>query len=423
MLPIQALPFVPGHARGRVCIGADGANAQSIVVLTQAELTRLKVRPAGVILVGGALYAHPTLRLLSQGIPTVLLAAPAARDLSSGLALSLDGQTGRLSPAAESPAVAPPPTGPAPGRPLRTRDDVAIELRCSVTDARGAAAARAAGAAAIGLARSEYLYPADGRQPDAAFLTEACAAVCAAAAPLTVTFRLIDIAGDKRPPWLPDIPGLGGTLGLQGARLYAVEPVRSVYLAQLEALAALVDRYPLRVLLPYLVSDGEFERLQAEIRQRLPDVVPLGSMLETPAAALAVREFLERADFAALGMNDLMQCLFAADRYRPELCGYLDPYSPIIYRFLRLIAEQAGDALSRVQVNGLLAQLPGVLPVLIGLGYRAFSVDPVMLPWLAQRVRLTDSGAAAALAKALCDARRSAEVRALLGLSAAEMPS
>lgn len=423
MLPIQAIPFVPGHAHGRVCVGADGASTQSIVVLSQAELTRLKVRPAGVILLGGAPYAHPTLRLLSQGIPTVLLAAQAARGLAPGLELSLDGQTGRLSPAVERPAAAPLPLGPEAGRPVNTRDGVGIELRCSVTDSGGAAAARAAGAAAIGLARSEYLYPPDGQQPDSAFLTDACAAVCAAAAPLTVTFRLIDIAGDKRPPWLPDVPGLGGTLGLQGARLYAVEPVRSVYLAQLEALGALADRYPLRILLPYLVSVGELEALRAEIRQHLPDGVPLGSMIETPAAALAVREFLEEADFVALGMNDLMQCLFAADRYRPELSEYLDPYSPIIYRFLRLVAEQAGTALSRVQVNGLLAQLPGVLPVLIGLGYRAFSVDPVMLPWLAQRVRLTDTGAAAGLAQALCNARCSADVRTLLGLSAAEMPS
>lgn len=421
MQPIQALPFVPGYARGPVCIGAGHATAQSIVVLTQAELVRLRVRPAGVILVGGALYAHSTLRLLSQGIPTVLLTAEAANGLPPSLELSLDGQTGWLSPAPAG-EVAPPPAAPAPGQPVHTRDAVAIELRCSITDARGAAAARAAGAAAIGLARSEYLYPADGRQPDSAFLTEACAAVCEAAAPLNITFRLIDIAGDKRPPWLPDVPGLGGTLGLQGARLYAIEPVRSVYLAQLEALAVLAERYPLRVLLPYLVAVGEFERLRAEIRRHLPASVPLGSMLETPAAALAVQEFLDLADFAALGMNDLMQCLFAADRYRPELCGYLDPYSPILYRFLRLVATQAGAGLARVQVNGLLAQLPGVLPVLIGLGYRAFSVDPVMLPWLAQRVRQTETHAAAALADALCSARGSAEVRRRLGLATAEMP-
>lgn len=405
---------MPGHARGPVCIGAGSAGAQSIAVLTQAELTRLRVRPAGVILVGGALYAHPTLRLLSQGIPTVLLAAEAAAQLSPGLELSLDGQTGRLTADAEVAAAPPPPMRPEPGQPVHTRDGVAIELRCSVTDARGAAAALSAGATAIGLARSEYLYPADGRMPDTDYLIQACDALCAAAAPLPVTFRLIDIAGDKRPPWLPELPGLGGTLGLQGARLYGTEPVRSVYLAQIEALAALAGRYRLRILLPYLVAVEEFERLRTEIRQRVPSAVPIGSMLETPAAALAVREFLAVADFAALGLNDLMQCLFAADRYRPELCGYLDPYSPIIHRFLREVTALAGPDLGRVQVNGLLAQLPGVLPALIGLGYRAFSVDPVMLPWLAQTVRQTDTGAAAALADAVCAARCSTAVRALL---------
>lgn len=388
---------------------------EAIVLLTQAELTRLTTRPAGVILVDAALYAHPTLRLLSQGIPTVLLETATARLLTQGTELLLEGHTGRLLPAHHR--AYPDYQPPAPHRPgeaVASRDGVAIDLRCSVTDARGAAAARAAGAAAIGLARSEYLYPDDGRQPDVTFLTGACAAVCAAADPLAVTFRLIDIAGDKRPPWLPEIPELGGTLGLQGARLYGLEPVRSVYLAQIQALAAISQRYQLRVLLPYLVGVGELERLQAEIREHMPKAVPIGSMLETPAAALAVREFLELADFAALGMNDLMQCLFAADRYRPELCGYLDPYSPIIYRFLREVAVMAGADLCRVQVNGLLAQLPGVLPVLIGLGYRAFSVDPVMLPWLAQALRQTDTRMASELADAVCGAHRSNAVKSLL---------
>ncbi len=415
MKPIQATPFVPGLAYGRLFFGATAVTPADIVLLNQAELTWLSTRPAGVILVDAAVYAHPTLRLLSQGIPTILLDQAATAGLTQGTEVLLEGHTGRLLPANHwtRPDYRP-PDPPRPGAPVSTHDGVAIELRCSVSDARGAAAALAAGAAAIGLARSEYLYPEDGRQPDTAYLTDACAAVCQAAAPLSVTFRLIDIAGDKRPPWLPDIPGLGGTLGLQGARLYAMEPVRSVYLAQLDALAAIRERYPLRVLLPYLVALNELERLQAEIRAHLPETVPIGSMLETPAAALAVREFLDQADFAALGMNDLMQCLFAADRYRPELCAHLDPYAPIIYRFLRAVADLAGADLARVQVNGLLAQLPGVLPVLIGLGYRAFSVDPVMLPWLAQAIRQTDTRVAGALADAVCGAHRSNAVKSLL---------
>lgn len=415
MKPIQATPFVPGLARGTLRCGAAGASAQAIVLLTQADLTRLTARPAGVVLVNGALYAHPTLRLLSQGIPSVLIESAAAAALTPGTEVLLDGHVGRIVPSnPRERRIYLPPEPPRPGEPVLTQDGVAIELRCSVSDARGAAAALAAGAAAIGLARSEYLYPADGRRPDAAFLTEACAALCAAAQPLAVTFRLIDIAGDKRPPWLPELPGLGGTLGLQGARLYGIEPVRSVYLAQLEALATLQDRYRPSILLPYLVALDELERLHAEVCGRLSGTLPIGSMLETPAAALAVQEFLTLADFAALGMNDLMQCLFAADRYRPELCGYLDPYSPVIYRFLHQVARLAGADLARVQVNGLLAQLPGVLPALIGLGYRAYSVDPVMLPWLAQCVRQTHTDAAAALARAVCAARRSNEVKPLL---------
>ncbi|MCS6786029.1 MAG: hypothetical protein NZ524_03215 [Thiobacillaceae bacterium] len=416
MSPLKAIPFVPGVGCGPLQVGAAQATTQSIVLLTQAELPALRVRPAGVILTRAALYAHPTLRLLSQGIPTVLLRAAATQTLVAGERLCLEGHTGWIWPAGAQQTAFQPPPAPQAGEPVLTRDGAAVELRASVTDMHGAAAARAAGAAAIGLARSEYLYPADGRMPDTDFLIQACDALCAAAAPLPVTFRLIDIAGDKRPPWLPELAGVGGTLGLQGVRLYGMEPVRSVYLAQVAALATLSGRHRLRVLLPYVVGVDELENLVSELRVRLPAGLPIGSMLETPAAALAVREFLAVADFAALGLNDLMQCLFAADRYRPELCPYIDPYAPIVYRFLRLVAGMAGADLARLQVNGLLAQLPGVLPVIVGLGYRAFSVDPVMLPWLAEVVRTLDTRAAADLAEAVCNASHPHKVRALMGV-------
>jgi phosphoenolpyruvate-protein kinase (PTS system EI component) len=196
--------------------------------------------------------------------------------------------------------------------------------------------------------------------------------------------------------------------------LYSTEPVRQVYLEELNALSRLAGQYPVRVLLPYVTSLTELETLVSEIRCHLPSTVSLGVMLETPAAALAVEEFLGEVDFAALGCNDLMQCLFAADRDMPELRAWLDPYAPALYRFLDMVAQRAGDSVSALQVCGLLPQWPGILPVLVGLGYRAFSVDPIMIPWLAQTVRLTDTQQAMQLARAVCKARRPAEVKQLL---------
>ena len=412
MFSLHAMPFVPGRVQGTLRRGAETASQGDILQLRQGEIAHLSGQPAGIIVVDGAPFSHPTLRLLGRGIPTVLAEAQQLEGLHEGMELFLDGRTGLLA----SPVppdignVAEPPI-PQSGQPIPTADGVPIELRASIGSAAGAATALTRGATAIGLVRSEYLFPEDGRRPDAAFLTAAFAQLCEAARPLRVTFRLLDIAGDKRPPWLGELPELAGVLGLQGARLFDIEPVRGVFLDELKALREVAGHHALSVLLPYVVSLTELEALHAELRQHLPATVPIGTMLETPAAALAVREFLDVADFAALGCNDLMQCLFAADRDLPELRVYLEPYAPVIYRFLDGVARSAGPAASKIQVCGLLSQLPGVLPALIGLGYRAFSVDPVMIPWLAETVRQTHTREATRLAKTVCEARRPNEVR------------
>jgi phosphoenolpyruvate-protein kinase (PTS system EI component) len=230
--------------------------------------------------------------------------------------------------------------------------------------------------------------------------------------------RLLDIAADKRPSWLPpDLPA-AGPLGWQGVRWFGHDPVRAVVDAQLDALAALAARWPVRLLLPYVTSAAEAGVWRDRVTARVP--VPCGVMAETPAAALDVGALLAGSDFVALGTNDLMQCLFGADRDQPAVRDYLDPYAPALYRFLAEVAQAAGRGLARVQVCGLLSQLPGALPVLLGLGYRAFSVDPVFLPWLAEKVRGTRILKATLLAAKACHARDGRAVRALVGAGAAD---
>lgn len=415
MFTLTAIPYVPGQARGILRFGPEAAAPDVIVALRQGEIAALGARPAGVILVDAAPFAHPMLRMLSQAIPAVLVEQGQLAGLVEGNAVLLDGRSGLLtSPVPPSLPAYAPPSPPEPGKPLDTVDGASVELRASVGSMAGAAAAVKQGAASIGLVRSEYLFPEDGGRPATDFLAAAFGQICRAARPLSVAFRLIDIAGDKKPRWLGEVPGIAGVLGLQGARLYSTQPVRQVYLDELTALGRLAGQYRFSVLLPYVGSLAELESLVAELRQHLPSSVPLGVMLETPAAALAVREFLGRVDFAALGCNDLMQCLFAADRDLPELRAWLDPHAPALYRFLDMVAQRAGGLTRALQVCGLLAQWPGILPVLLGLGYRAFSVDPVMIPWLARAVRQTDTRRAVQLARRVCEASRPEEVKRLL---------
>jgi phosphoenolpyruvate-protein kinase (PTS system EI component) len=124
--------------------------------------------------------------------------------------------------------------------------------------------------------------------------------------------------------------------------------------------------------------------------------------------------WFEVADFVSIGCNDLMQCLFAADRDLAEVGRYLDPYSPELFRFLNLASETAGDNIDSVQLCGLLPQLPAVLPVLLGMGFRAFSVTPVMVPHLAKIAGEVSLSLAEDLARQVCMAKNTAQVRGLL---------
>jgi len=356
------------------------------------------------------------IRLFRAGIPTLLLSRAQAETLEEGEELVLDGDRGWLGPAAAAPPALAQPPPPQAGQPVTTADGIAVSLRASVADSAGAAQALAQGAAAIGLVRSELLMPASGAAPDADFYQTALAALYQAAAPLTLTLRLIDLAGDKLPAWLPPEPGAFTALGLQGSRLYDREPVRSVLLAQLEAITRLAPRHPLALIIPFVVGPRDFTRWRDELAPHLPPSTAFGAMAETPAAVLALPELLAAADLVAIGCNDLSQCLFAADRDLPEVAPYLDPYAPALFRFLASAAQAAGPDLERVMLCGLLPQLPGLLPVLVGLGYRAVSVEPLLIPRLAQGLRRLTAPRALELAARVCAAGDGADVRQILAL-------
>jgi phosphoenolpyruvate-protein kinase (PTS system EI component) len=139
-------------------------------------------------------------------------------------------------------------------------------------------------------------------------------------------------------------------------------------------------------------------------------------MVETPMETLALDRWLEAADFVALGCNDLLQHLCGADRDDPARRDLLDPYRPELFRFLREGAARAGARLARVQLCGLLPQIDGILPVLIGLGYRNFSCEPALIPLLARCVADRTLAGCAVPAGEVCSAKESGEVRALLGV-------
>jgi phosphoenolpyruvate-protein kinase (PTS system EI component) len=272
------------------------------------------------------------------------------------------------------------------------------------------------GATAIGALRSEYLLPAAGIEPDRAFYRHSLEQIMAAASPLPITIRLLDFTPDKLQEWIPASTGANSMLGVRGMRLYETEAVYRALHAEMQAIDELAARYVLQLMLP---SGGElagFCRWRDELHAMLPTRVPIGVMVETPAAALEIDRWLQHAEFVTIGCNDMMQCLFGAERELPEVRHLLDPYSPVLFQFFRLMAETAGEEIHRIQLCGLLPQVQGVLPVLLGLGYRRFSGEPVLIPSLAETVTNQNMNECETLASQVCAARDSAQVRHLLGV-------
>ena len=409
-----ATPYVPGLAAGSLT--RDPADAGSILVVSATAIPA-ETRASGIIAVEGAMFSHPMLALLAHGIPTVIMTAEQAAGLPDGERVQLDGYSGTVKSLSSETAISSQtPVIPEPGQTLLTADGVQVSLRASVRSASGAARAKQMGAAAIGLVRTEFLEPVNGRQPDTQFYRQVFDELLMAAAPLDVTLRLVDIAADKLPAWMRVSGQRVSVLGQQGVRLFNDEPLRGVIASQLEALGESVFIERVKLLVPYITTLEEMRKTRELIRSRVN--LPVGAMIETPAAALEIAGQLEIADFVALGTNDLMQSLFAADRDDPSLQHYLDPYAPVLYRFLAEIAKEAGEQLWRVQVCGLLSQLPGVLPVMLGLGFRTFSVDAAYIPYLASTVRNTDVNEASTLARKVCAMTSGSRVGTLLGADA-----
>jgi phosphoenolpyruvate-protein kinase (PTS system EI component) len=410
--PFRGMGFVPGVARGKL---TRNPATNDVLLADHKTLQAMSASPAGCVLVDAAPFSHACIGLLSRGIPTVIVGGEEASQLDVGLEVTLDGTSGWVLPFEADDTDLTPSPPPVPNV-LHTLDGEQVELRASVRSAAAIQIARELGVAAIGLVRTEYLLPGEGLTPDGVFYTEAFEALLEAADTLPVTFRLLDLAADKHPIWASALPDTS-PLGLHGSRLYQNPMVEAVVDAQLQALGPLSRRFKFDILVPNVDSVEQFQQQRASINAVLSDPgVSVGAMLETAAAALAVDRFLAAADLVGFGLNDIMQSMFGADRDLPAVRAHLDPYAPALYRFLHLIADLAGTGVNRTQLCGILPQLPGVLPVLLGLGFRTFSVDVAHAPYLARTVATRSSVKDRDLADAVCAAASSHAVADVLGV-------
>lgn len=240
----------------------------------------------------------------------------------------------------------------------------------------------------VGLYRTEFLFMGRKSFPSEEEQYEFYTDVLSRTEGRDVTFRTIDVGGDKPLSYLSVPREANPVLGWRGIRLTFEWP--DLLIPQLRALLRASAHGPLKIMLPMITHVEELrqvrelvDRLRRDLDQQgiaIGAEVPLGAMIEVPAAALAASDLAAEADFLSVGTNDLVQYLFAVDRNNLRVADLYQPLHPVMLRLLRDIIR-AGEARScPVTVCGEMAGQPLSVLALLGLGLRRFSMSPAHLP-------------------------------------------
>lgn len=384
-------------------------------------------RFAGIATVHGGAAGHTAVMARSLGIPAVLGLDPAMLDHSGhgGIAI-VDGVTGVLvlNPSEETLAEyrarqqalqnARADLDKIAGLPAETADGEKISLRANLELPRDVAAIVESGADGIGLFRTEFLFMNRSTLPSEEEQYESMAEVVRAMQGRPVTFRTLDIGGDKIAravgAWIAE--ATNPALGLRAIRLSLKQP--QLLTDQFRAMIRAAAHGPVRVLLPMVTTAEEVEQaaqllrrchadLKAEGKEVPEALLPLGTMIEIPAAALSADSLAAVSDFFALGTNDLVQYTVAIDRGNDQVAALYNPLNPAVLRLIEFTLEAARRAGIPVSICGEMGADPKYTPLLIGLGLREFSVGSAALPRIKQRIRSLELAEAQAHARLVMD--------------------
>ncbi len=389
-------------------------------------------RVTGLVCDGGSPTSHTAILVRSLGVPAVVGAGRATSLVVPGQVVALDGVTGEVAidPAPEVlegwrhravlATAAVHALDDLRDRPATTAEGVRIRLEANLEIADEVGRVRDSGAEGIGLFRSEFLL--DTASADEEHQVEVYRGLLGAMAPLPVTIRTFDTAGDWRA-----VPARGAAhrdrFGVRGIRSVQLNDDR--FRTQIRALLRASDAGPLRILLPFVTTGEELRFARGVILNIASELgipaVPIGAMIEVPAAALTIDALAVYAEFLSVGTNDLIQYTLAVDRTDDRLARQYEASSPAVLRLLRTAAVQARRARCELSVCGEMAADPLLVPLLVGLGYRRFSMSPAAIPGVKHALSALDVRQATVLARRAVLARSADEVDQLLASMARSM--
>jgi phosphotransferase system enzyme I (PtsI) len=389
--------------KGPLIVVANELLPSQVVALGNAVVTAIVTQ-------AGSQTSHAAIIARSRGIPAVSGVANILRQVKTGDTIVVDGRDGNvlINPNAETlsafrklereffdlkdllvenrdlPAV--------------TNDGVKLSLEANINNVKDAEAANKTGATGVGLYRTEYLYLTHPDVPDEQEQFELYREIIAASPQNKVTIRTLDIGGDKTVAYLGhNHQEANPFMGWRSLRLSFEHP--EFFMTQIRAIlraASTTAANNVRIMFPMVTTIEEIRRVRSILRRAYKELnrenkpfahVPVGMMLEVPAAAISIDTMLEEVEFVSIGSNDLVQYLMAADRDNPKVSHLCQPLSPPVLRVLRNVIRVCNRAGKSVTLCGEMAGQPRAFVLLLGMGLRSFSMSPAFIPSIKELAR------------------------------------
>jgi phosphotransferase system enzyme I (PtsI) len=290
------------------------------------------------------------------------------------------------------------------------------------------AAAREHGAEGVGLLRTEFLITGHSALPSEVEQAEYFRRVAEAFPDHPVIVRTYDLGGDKLPAPFRAPSEVNPQLGWRAIRVCLDRP--DLFRSQIRAALRAAVHGDVWLMIPLVTRLDELDRTRALVAEEAVQLeregiaaatsLPVGVMIETPAAAILADRLAAEADFLSVGTNDLTQYTLVVDRGNARLADRFNPHDPSVLRLLKMVADAARAAGKPASVCGEMASEPLSAFLLIGLGYETLSVAPPALPLIKWTVRQVSAARARVAAEQALAARTADDVLDLLRLALAE---
>lgn len=365
----------------------------------------------------GSVNSHTAILARAFGVPAVVGLEGAVIDVIALAPAILDGYTGKLI------------LHPAPGTLERYKklSDEKAQVRSSLEAKRGAATetidgraitvsanieiidelplVKRSGAKGIGLYRTEFLLLNGEEMPDENHQAEIYTRIAREMSPHSVIIRTLDAGGDKLPVEPLTEPEPNPFLGWRGIRVSLARP--AMFREQIRAILRASSKGKVAVMFPMISGLSEVWRGKEMVRRCMDELdkegvpfdheMPVGVMIEVPAAAICADLLAPEVDFFSIGTNDLIQYTVAADRVNPHVADLYRPTHPSVIRLIKRTIDAANDNGIWTGICGEMAGDIRLTPLLIGLGVEELSVGPQQVPSVGQAIRSLSHAECAAM--------------------------